>query len=111
MPKAIDEALDRDERERERRLGELEQELAEGNSLELLQSVYRSRAMPLAVRMRAAIEALPFEKPKLAVTAIVDGGDAFAARLERAIERSGKAIEHGPLAIEDLRETAIRRRA
>ena len=95
MPKAVDEALDRDERERERerRLSELG---LDGNgSLGLLQSIYRSPAMPLSVRMRAAIEALPFEFPKLAVTAMVDGDD-FADRLDKAFRRSGKVIEAEP---------------
>jgi hypothetical protein len=100
MPKAIDEALDRDERERDRRLSELEQELEEINSLELLQSVYRSRAMPLTMRMRAAIEALPFEKPKLAVTATVSGhgfAELLEARLRRNAEANPKTIEAAPI--------------
>jgi hypothetical protein len=38
--------------------------------------------------MRAAVEALPFETPKLSATALSFPGD-FAQTLERAIMRSG----------------------
>lgn len=41
-------------------------------------------------RLRAAVEALPFERPKLAATAVIYEGD-LASRLERAIERSAIA--------------------
>jgi hypothetical protein len=37
--------------------------------------------------MKAAIEALPYQRPRLAVTAMVNGED-FASLLERSIERS-----------------------
>jgi hypothetical protein len=43
--------------------------------------------------MKAAIAALPFECPKLAVTAVVEGGSDFATRLELACARSAKVIE------------------
>jgi hypothetical protein len=87
---------------------ELEYETAEvavaetGSALELLQEVYRDPQQPLAIRMRAAKDALPFESPKLSVIASLDDRDGtFAQRLERAIARSGispKVIEHEPQA-------------
>src|SRR5262245_46341095 len=58
-----------------------------GTSLNLLQTIYRSSAIPLSTRLRAAIAAIQFEHPKLAVTANVEAGD-FADQLEIAIERS-----------------------
>jgi hypothetical protein len=65
------------------------------DALEFLQAIYQDRQMPLRVRMRAAIEALPFEVPKLSAVAVASkNGNDFASRLERAIARSGvKMIE------------------
>ena len=60
------------------------------DALEFLGSVYQNVTVPLPVRMRAAQIAVEYERPRLAVTALVDGED-FAARLERAIERSALA--------------------
>jgi len=57
-------------------------------SFDLLQAVYRDETLPLYTRMRAAAMALPFEHPKLAVTALVPDDGRFAEQLERAIERS-----------------------
>jgi hypothetical protein len=61
-------------------------------SLTLLQAIYRSSALPLMTRMRAAIASIQFEHPKLAVTANIQAGD-FADQLEKATERSRKVIE------------------
>ena len=58
-------------------------------SLQLLQTIYRDRKQPLNVRVRCAIEALPFEVPKLSATAIATmDGQSFAEALDRCIERS-----------------------
>jgi hypothetical protein len=72
------------------------------NSLEFLRAVYCNDKLPLSVRMRAAGMALPFEHPKLAVTAVVTD-QSFSERLERAVLRSQasrsemKVIEHQPI--------------
>ena len=59
---------------------------ADGISLDLLRAVYRNNQLPLTTRMRAAIAALPFESPKLAVTAVVSEQD-FATVLDRRLKR------------------------
>jgi len=59
--------------------------------LEFLRQVYTNPGQPMHRRLRAAIEAAPFVHPKLAVTASFDG-KSFAAALEGAIARSGKAL-------------------
>jgi hypothetical protein len=67
------------------------------NSLEYLQSVYSDPLQETHVRMRAAALAIPFEFPKLAVTAVMDER-GFAQRLDEAIARStaAKVIEAAP---------------
>src|SRR5438034_9407430 len=59
-------------------------------SLDYLQAIYRGQIRAEPSRMRAAIAALQFEHPKLAVQAILPMGD-LAERLDRAIERSALA--------------------
>ena len=57
-------------------------------ALELLQMVYRGEFNASPEQMRAAIEALPYETPKL--TAVAVGhltGEDFYNRLERAVNR------------------------
>jgi hypothetical protein len=58
----------------------------EGISLDLLRAVYRSNHLPLTVRLRAAVAALPHEVPKLAVTYQATEQD-FATLLDRRLER------------------------
>jgi hypothetical protein len=74
------------------------------SAYDLLRSVYSNPALPRGMRSRAAIEALPFEKPKLAVTAAVNGGN-FGEAMERALKRSGKGDRTS--AAEDQRTPSI----
>ena len=62
------------------------------NSIEYLRRIYRDPNQPISVRMRAAIESLPYENPKL--TAVAVGylkGEDFYTRLDRAVEASERA--------------------
>src|SRR6516165_6492825 len=62
------------------------------NSLEYLQRIYRDPAQPTSVRMRAAIESLPFENPRLSAVGVgCLTNDTFAERLDRAIRASDRA--------------------
>ena len=56
------------------------------DALSYLQQVYRGEVEPDYHKMRAARDALPFEKPKLAVTAVAIGG-SFAEQLEARIKK------------------------
>lgn len=75
---------------------EVSPELAGNTSLDFLQAIYRDGYQPISRRMRAAIAALPFENPKLAVVAALGPNSGFAKRLEIAIERSRMVIDAEP---------------
>ena len=69
----------------------------EPTPLDFLKAVYLNEGLPLTVRMRAATEAAPYMHAKLGAMAITSmSSNDFAAALDRAIARSGKA----PLLIE-----------
>jgi hypothetical protein len=62
------------------------------SALALLQMVYRGAVKMSPQQMRAAIESLPYENPKLSAVAIASMNERdFALRLERCIERSYRA--------------------
>jgi hypothetical protein len=69
--------------------------MKEVDPLTFLKGIYMNDELPLSVRMRAAVEVLPFIHPKLAVTAQVSEHD-FATLLDRRIKRmeERKLIEH-----------------
>ena len=71
--------------------------MKEVDPLTFLKGIYMNDELPLSVRMRAAVEVLPFIHPKLAVTAQVSEHD-FATLLDRRIKRmeERKLIQHRP---------------
>src|SRR5262245_58689274 len=60
------------------------------SSSQLAEVTDRARVIRGLQHLRAAAIAIEYERPRLAVTAHIDGGD-FAERLEKAIERSHAA--------------------
>jgi hypothetical protein len=81
---AVDEVLNRIEQQK------VEPDLPDDiTALELLRLAYRGKVKLTPQQARCAIEALPYETPKLSATAIATmDGKSFADALDRAIERS-----------------------
>src|SRR5215469_10732731 len=75
--------------------------LPEGTTAkEALRMVYRGEIVLSPQQMRAAIESLPYENPKLSATAIATmDGKSFAEALDRAIARSNSPVPllNGPV--------------
>jgi hypothetical protein len=71
--------------------------MREIDPLNFLKAVYMNVELPLSVRMRAAIEVLPYTHPKLSMTAVVSDQD-FASLLDRRLQRiaEAKLIEAKP---------------
>jgi|SRR6516162_3696792 hypothetical protein len=61
------------------------------DALSYLRSVYNDPLQPTNTRLKAAAIAIEYERPRLAVTALVQGED-FAARLNKAIARSREGL-------------------
>jgi hypothetical protein len=57
---------------------------------EMLRSVYQDPTQPLPTRIRCAIAALPFETPKLSVSANLNAA-GFASRMEQMMAARGLA--------------------
>jgi hypothetical protein len=55
-------------------------------SIDLLRAVYRNPSIPLPVRIRCAVAALPHEVPRLQVSALVNE-QSFAELLDRRLKR------------------------
>jgi hypothetical protein len=77
--------------------------MKEIDPLKFLTAVYMDAKLPLSVRMRAAIELLPFTHPKLAVVAQVTENDIATLldrRLKRIQQMEMKVIEAKPQTID-----------
>jgi hypothetical protein len=81
-----------------------------GMSIDLLRAVYRNPSIPLPVRIRAAVAALPHETPRISVVAQVNEQD-FAALLDARIKRmeqlEARPINGKPQPIEQPIEQSI----
>jgi hypothetical protein len=110
MVEAVDEVLARIEQQK------AEPDLPEGiTALPLLQMAYRGQVRLTPQQMRAAIEALPFEVPKLSAAAITTMDEkSFAAQLDHCIERSHSPPRLNgpvePLPLEELKQPMSRYR-
>jgi hypothetical protein len=91
--------------------------MSKPTSLDFMQAVYLNESLPLNTRLRAAIEAAPYEHSKrTSIDVAYWNNESFGAQLERAIERSrrppllieGRAVE--VQSAEVLKRPFVRRR-
>lgn len=68
-------------------------DLEDVSALGLLQQIYRCRSISLHIRMRAAISALNYEAPRLAVTAQITDNDVATLLDQRIARYQRKLIE------------------
>ena len=84
-------------------VGVEEPETEDVNSIDYLRRIYRDPNQPIAVRMRAAIESLPYENAK--ITAVAIGkltGQDFYTRLEKAVRiQEARLIEAQVISTEE----------
>jgi hypothetical protein len=80
-------------------------------SLEFLKAIYNDPELPLTTRMRAATSCLPYEYPRLSMTAVVTADESFVKRLELCYQRSAMVRIEQPQLVSDLRmpPTKLRR--
>src|SRR5215472_3426706 len=85
--------------------------LPEGTTAkEALRMVYRGEIVLSPQQMRAAIESLPYETPKLSATAFATmDGKSFAEALDRAIERSKSPVPMLNGQVEELRASELKK--
>ena len=80
-----------------------EPETEDVNSIDYLRRIYRDPNQPIPVRMRAAIESLPYENAK--ITAVAIGkltGQDFYTRLEKAVRiQEARLIEAQVISTEE----------
>jgi hypothetical protein len=76
-----------------------EENIDAADALSFLQAVYKNKLVPVSTRIRCAVAALPFEKPRLAVTAVIEASSLAAKLEERRLRRiqQMKLIEVKPV--------------
>jgi hypothetical protein len=70
-------------------------DIGKGMSIDLLRAVYRNPSIPLPVRIRCAVAALPHEVPRLAVTALVNE-QSFAELLDKRLKKMAQMDQQPP---------------
>jgi hypothetical protein len=87
MSDTINEVMGRlEEQQRQSQQRELALYQVPETAHDYLKEVYQDPRVPTHLRMRAAIEALPFERPKLAVTAVLEG-EHIAQLLDQRLKK------------------------